>query len=344
MANKTKKSEQPSAVKNDLAAEREVLAGDSQARQFRQYLANVRLASPHTVAGYFQDIAQFLRKNPEILPAEGSTDCQWDKVTEARARHFAMSLAEDGLGHSSVNRKISSLRSFFRYLARSDGKAANPFQDVGALKAAHKLPMFLLVEQVEQLLAAPAIYWARQPAPKREDAIDYRDFEAARDTAVLEVIYSGGLRISEATSLDFQDIDFLSGVFKVRGKGKKERFCVLGKPAAAALQRYLREREKLGLGTRREAGPLFRNVKGGRLTPRSVERNFQLYIQEANLPSDCTPHKLRHSFATHMLSAGADLRTVQELLGHANLSTTQIYTHVNIKRLQEVYKKAHPKA
>jgi len=344
MANRPKKQNPSTSSDQSLAAEREVLAGDSQAKQFRQYLANVRLASPHTVAGYFQDLAQFLKKNPEILPAEGSTDCQWGKVTEARARHFAMSLTEDGLGHSSVNRKISSLRSFFRYLARSEGKAANPFQDVGALKASRKLPMYLLVEQVEQLLAAPAAYWARQPAPKREDAVDYRDFEATRDAAVLEVIYSGGLRISEATSLDFQDIDFLSGVFKVRGKGKKERFCVLGRPAATALQRYLREREKIGLGTRREAGPLFRNLKGGRLTPRSVERSFQLYVQEANLPADCTPHKLRHSFATHMLAAGADLRTVQEMLGHANLSTTQIYTHVNIARLLEVYKKAHPKA
>ncbi len=192
-----------------------------------------------------------------------------------------------------------------------------------------------------RLLAAPSQYWGKMAVSgSKGDVV----FASARDVAILEVLYSGGLRISEAIGLNLADLDFLSGSCVVRGKGKKERICLLGRPAITALRRYLQERERLGLAGARQPGPLFLNQEGARLTPRSVQRQLKLYLREAGLPSSYTPHKLRHSFATHLLDAGADLRSVQELLGHANLSTTQIYTHVSAERLISAYDQAHPRA
>lgn len=331
----------------DLSQYRAMLDSDRETCEFMQYLRASRLASPHTLISYLLDIANFLKMNPEICPENEGADCHWDKVTETMARHFAMALAGDGLKHTSINRKLSSLRSFFRFRDRENGGQGNPFVDVNSLKAAKNLPVYLSVEQVGQLLESPARYWGRQDTgkdgPDGEKA-KIASFCALRDRALLELIYSGGLRVSEATALNFENLDFMSGVFKVLGKGRKERLCMMGHPAVSALKEYLAAREKMGLGGRREPGALFKNHNGGRLTTRSVERHFKLYVREANLNEDCTPHKLRHSFATHMLAAGADLRTVQEMLGHSSLSTTQIYTHVDMERLLEVYAKAHPKA
>ena len=158
------------------------------------------------------------------------------------------------------------------------------------------------------------------------------------------MIYSGGLRISEALALNIEDIDFYSGTFRVEGKGRKERLCMLGKPAIKSIKDYLAECKRLKLSTKRSKGPLFINLKGDRISARSVQRFFKLYLKDVGLSGDLSPHALRHSFATHLLDAGADLRSVQEMLGHANLSTTQIYTHISIERLLAVYEKAHPRA
>ena len=152
------------------------------------------------------------------------------------------------------------------------------------------------------------------------------------------------MRISEAIQLELDDVDLISGVARLRGKGKKERLCVLGKPALSALREYLAERARLGFAGRRERGILFRNQRGGPLTVRSVQRQFKVYLSESGLPVDYTPHALRHSFASHLLDAGADLRSVQEMLGHSSLSTTQIYTHITPERLRRVYEIAHPRA
>ena len=252
-----------------------------------------------------------------------------------------MYLADAGLQKRSINRKLSSLRSFFRFLLREKRVRSNPFSLVDGMRTGKHLPMVLSEQQVTQLLDAPKKYWAHA---KDDDGRSDPDFAAARDSAALEVIYSGGLRISEALGLDLEDIDFLASRFKVRGKGRKERFCFLGRPAIKALHDYLLIREQKGLANRRAHGPVFLNSRGERLTTRSLERSFKLYLAEAGLPADCTPHKLRHSFATHLLAAGADLPTVQELLGHASVTSTQIYTHIDIGRLVEVYAKAHPKA
>lgn len=306
-----------------------------------RYLRLERQASEHTVKNYYLDLAHFLHLSQEV---EVDGHCRWDLVSDRVARRFAVALASSGRQRSSINRKLSSLRSFYRFLMRQNLAPANPFMLVSGVKTGRRLPMVLDVAQVGKLLDAPAALRQRQPDADQHDQRGHAEFAAARDTAILEVIYSGGLRVGEAMGLDLEDVDFLGNVFKVRGKGRKERLCYLGKPAARALREYLRLRELRGLGGRRQPGPLFLNLEGGRLTTRSVERSFKVYVHEAGLPADCTPHKLRHSFATHMLAAGADLREVQDMLGHASLTSTQIYTHIDIARLVEVYAKAHPKA
>lgn len=337
----------PKETMVDLAEERAILSGDYEMDCFLKYLETGRMASVHTREGYFQDVAQFLRVNPAV--AAGGK-CHWELVTEVEARRFAATLSAGGRTPASVNRKLSSLRAFFRYLVREEKLTGDPFHLIRGLKRSHRLPLFLSVEQVAALLAAPPHYWKAQLTeaesgtgrPGRRITEDECRFLALRDSAILEVIYSGGLRISEATALEDSDLNWNDGLFRVRGKGKKERLCMLGRPAEAALRSYLRCRRELGVAPALPA--LFVNLRGGRITPRSVQRDFEKFVGWARLPSDCTPHKLRHSFATHLLAAGADLRSVQEMLGHANLVTTQIYTHVDVTQMQRVYAKAHPRA
>lgn len=333
----SKKKDTPKA--QDLEQERALLAVDDHVQSFVRYLKDERQASEHTISSYLLDLAQFVRLHPELKTDAGY---DWSNVDVGIARHHGMYLTEAGIGKSSVNRKLSCMRSFFKHLMRENVLDMNPFTLVNGMRTGRRLPVVLSEEQVSSLLDAPAKYWARQA--QNEDGRGDAEFSAARDSAALEVIYSGGLRIAECIGLNYEDIDFIASRFKVRGKGKKERFCFLGKPALRALQNYLQVREQKGMAKRREKGPVFLNLKGGRLTTRSLERAFKVYLAEAGLPADCTPHKLRHSFATHLLAAGADLPTVQQLLGHASITSTQIYTHIDIARLIEVYSKAHPKA
>ena len=327
----------------DLSAERELLVKDDLISGFVKFLRYEKILSENTVKNYFMDIAHFLHIVPNIV-----TDgiCNWPSVAVRHAKRFAMELTASGLSRASVNRKLSSMRSFFRFLIREKVVQGNPFSLVKSAHGSKRLPVFLDVDQVKKLLEAPKSFWSKQMANIQGETDGRRecDFLSARDTAILEVIYSAGLRISEAVGLKYEDIDFLSDEFKVRGKGGKERICLLGSYAIKALHEYLKQREAIGLAARRAPGPLFLNQRGEQLTTRTVERWFKSYLSEAGLPRDCTPHKLRHSFATHMLANGADLRMVQEMLGHASLSTTQIYTHVDIKHLMQVYEKAHPKA
>ena len=328
-----------------LSDERVAIAKDTGVTKFLVYLRTERQYSENTAKSYFLDLAHFLHCQQDFTVISGSSDFPWDSITDRQARNFVLKLSSAGLSHSSINRKLASLKAFFRFLLREDIISRNPFSLVNCLKNSRPLPIVLTVGQVGKLLEAPASYWERQKkACDSPDTQAAADFAAVRDKAILEVIYSGGLRISEACGLNFEDMDFLGSNFRVRGKGQKERICLLGKPALLALRSYLQNREARGLGLRREPGALFRNQQNGRLSTRSVERSFKLYIQEAGLSADCTPHKLRHSFATHLLAAGADLRVVQEMLGHASLSSTQIYTHIDIGQLIEVYAKAHPKA
>ena len=340
---RAKEAVEPSA---GLTEERHLIAHDKAVEGFLKYLANEKQASQNTLEGYFQDIAQFIHFVPEIVQGEG--DCAWAAVDEARARRYVAGLSRDGEVATSVNRKLSSLRSFYRYMMREGLLEFSPFHLLRGLKRAKRLPVVLTVTQVGQLLDAPEGFWkAEQARPDRHQVFQDPEFMALRDHAILEVIYSGGLRISEATGLNDDDINYGAGAFRVRGKGKKERLCMLGKPAARALEAYLLRRHELGFDVEAEKGgtrPLFVNTSGTRLTPRSVQRSFAQYVAFAGLSSDVTPHKLRHSFASHLLNAGADLRSVQELLGHARLGTTQIYTHLDYQQLAAAYTAAHPRA
>jgi integrase/recombinase XerC len=319
----------------------EAVSRDSQVQGFLKYLRTERDASVHTISNYSRDIAQFIELVWDGRVGTGS----WAKLNVGEARRFVVRLQTRGLQRRSILRKVSCMRAFARFLIREEVLEGNPFAGLQSMKVPKRLPQVLSIDEVGRLLDAPQAYWA----PGAPGALTAKDpataqFAAARDRAILEVVYSGGLRISEAIALEVEDVDLLARVFTVQGKGKKERLCVLGDPAVSALKDYFKAREQFGFGGRRSKGPLFLNQRGERITPRSVQRNFKMYLRQAGLSPDCTPHKLRHSFATHLLDAGADLRSVQEMLGHASLSTTQIYTHVSAERLLEVYSRAHPRA
>ncbi|MBU8902706.1 MAG: tyrosine recombinase XerC [Victivallales bacterium] len=305
---------------------------------FLRYLTNERQASVHTTDNYQRDILQFA----DMLLGQ-SENPDWQSVGVEHARKFVIKLNERQLARNSVLRKISSMRSFFRFMLREEIVDKNPFIGLASIKKEQSLPKFMTVNEIDSLSAIPKAYWDKAIVDETTKDADSAYFAAARDTALIEIIYSGGLRISEAIGLNLEDADLLSDIMKVKGKGKKERICAIGKPARKALQHYLKLRP-LRSGNERPNAPLFVNRFGNRLTPRSFQRNLKSYLIFAGFSPELTPHKLRHSFATHLLDAGADLRAVQEMLGHKNLSTTQIYTHVTTEKMKNTYKKAHPRA
>ncbi|MDD3154819.1 MAG: tyrosine recombinase XerC [Victivallaceae bacterium] len=300
---------------------------------FLRYLAAEKNSSIHTTKNYRRDILEF-----ESLCNVNDPG----KIDRNLAGAFVLALYDRGDAKSSIARKLSAMRSFLRYLLREKIISGNPLQGFLAPKRDKNLPVVMSVPEIDRLINAVASFWEKAVNQPKVDPGD-AEFAAARDAAMIELIYSGGLRISEALLLNFGDVDILSGTMRIRGKGKKERMGILGGAAQRAFRKY--RKAALGHGASDAAhSPVFVNRFNERLTCRSFQRNLKNYLDEAGLPPDLTPHKLRHSFATHMLSAGADLRSIQEMLGHENLSTTQIYTHVSIERLKDAYRKAHPKA
>jgi integrase/recombinase XerC len=292
---------------------------------FLRHLALEKNASPHTVKSYREDLtqaAQFLSERgggPDLRPAD---------VTPRALRAFLVWLHDQGYSKRTVARRLAAVRSWFRFLCRRGVLEHNPADALRGPRQDKPLPHFLTVEQVERLLAAP-------PA---DDPL------GLRDRAILETLYSAGLRVSELTGLDVDAMDLDSGVVTVRGKGKRERLALLGEPARAALRAWLAAREAVAAGLRKTVPAVFLNKNGGRLTTRSVGRLLEKYLAQAGLDPRASPHTLRHSFATHLLDAGADIRGVQELLGHRSLATTQIYTHVSTQRARDQYQQAHPRA
>ena len=280
--------------------------------------------SPHTADAYQRDILEFHRFcGDAVLPGS---------ITPTMVRSFVGSLYVSNAG-ASVARKLSALRTFFRYLQREKVVESDPLIGVAGPKLGQYIPAFLTVDEVFSLLEAPIA----------------SDRYFRRDRAIMEVIYSTGMRVSELVAGNMEDFDFESEMVRVRGKGNKERLIPFGSAAKEALLQYLPERESLTLarisrGLAAERTALFLNGQGTRLTARSVERFIQMYGLRAGIGVTVTPHGLRHSFATHLLEMGADLRMVQELLGHVSLSTTQKYTHINIDHLSKVYDLAHPQA
>ncbi len=285
---------------------------------FLNYLSAEKNSSPHTVKNYRIDLREF----SEFLKDK---DCKG--VTYLDIRSFLALLKSRDYSKSSISRKLACLRSFFKYLARENLLEVNPAAGIQTPKREKRLPQFLDPEEVIRLLEAPA----------------KNTWDEKRDRAILETLYSSGLRVSELVGLNQEDVDVFGGLVRVRGKGKKERIVPLGKMALKALQSYLEHKPARDHRNAMKA-PLYLNRSGGRLTDRSIRRMIRKYSRRIALHKEVSPHTLRHSFATHMLDRGADLRSVQELLGHENLSTTQIYTHVTTKRLKEAYDAAHPHA
>jgi integrase/recombinase XerC len=295
-----------------------------QAGPFGQWLEIEKGYSRHTVAGYLHDVTEFLRF------FEGKKDP--GRVTAETVRRFVASLYGSN-SSSTVGRKLSALRTFFRYLCRQGVLEQDPLTGIANPKLSRPVPVFLTVDEVFSLLEEP----------------DRRDSFAGRDIAIMELLYATGMRVSELVSRDIGDLDFETGMVRVTGKGKKERVVPFGKAAAEALHKYFPLRlelirTRITRGRAPELEALFLNARGGRITSRSVERMIQEYGVRAGITVTVTPHALRHSFATHLLEMGADLRTVQELLGHVSLSTTQKYTHLNMDHLTKVYDQAHPLA
>jgi len=243
-------------------------------------------------------------------------------VERLRAREFLYHLEKRKFSRRSLARKISAVRSFFRYLIREGKAQNNPFELISTPKLQKRLPNFLYPNEVEKLLEAP----------------DSKGVLGLRDRALMELLYGSGIRVSETIKLNLTDLDLEEGEVRVFGKGSKERIALMGSKSREAIRKYLSERGKT------QSKALFLNKRGGRLTQRSVERLIKFYAKKIGLERPVTPHTLRHTFATHLLSGGADLRTVQELLGHASLSTTQVYTHITKEKLKSVYDLAHPRA
>ncbi len=318
------------------------VAADPAVFRFARYLRAERNASEHTVSGYVQDLGQLAAY---VWPSEETRPpFAWERPDREQARAFLAAFHRAGWSPSTTRRKLASLRAFYRYLEREKGVAVNPFAGLRGPRLGRRLPTVLSVGEVEALLAAPlaALRAARE---RRGGAVSVADeYVAWRDAAVFEVLYSTGCRVSEIAALTWARINFEQGTTIVEGKGRKQRLCVLGEPACAALRELRARAELLWPGAGGSASPIFLNAQGGPLTTRSMERQMKVWLKAAGLSQELTPHKLRHSFATHLLDAGADLRSVQEMLGHASLSTTQIYTHVSIERLKEEYAKAHPRA
>jgi integrase/recombinase XerC len=267
----------------------------------------------------------------------------WAGVTRDQARAFLVAFTRSGASAATTRRKLASLRTFYRYLEREAQVTRSPFAALRGPRRDKRLPAVLNIPEVEDLLAAP-LNALRRRRERHGVVTPAMAYAAVRDTAVFEVLYSTGCRVSEIAGLTWGEIDFVRGTTIVQGKGRKQRLCVLGGPACEVLRSLRGHAEALWQGKAGDAQPLFLNLKGGRLTVRSIERQMKVWLRDAGLPPDITPHKLRHSFATHLLDAGADLRSVQEMLGHASLSSTQIYTHVSIERLKEEYDKGHPRA
>jgi len=288
---------------------------DAAVGTFLEYLAVERGASPHTLRSYAADLTEFTR----FLADEKIGG--WDAADTRAVRAHLARLHQRRLSKATIARKLAAVRSCFRFLARRGALKGNPARQVRSPRLGRRLPSFLPVDEANALLEAPAM-----PSTS-----------GARDRALLELLYASGLRVAECCSLDLDDLDEGRRTVRVLGKGDKERVVPVGDSALEALAAYLALR-----GRRR--GPIFLNVRGGRLTTRSAHRIVRSRARAAGLAQRVTPHTLRHSFATHMLGEGADLRLIQELLGHSRLSTTQRYTHVSPEHLMRVYDRAHPRA
>jgi integrase/recombinase XerC len=315
----------------------------SAVNQFLNYLRSVRNASPHTLRSYESDLGQFLT----FLAPPGVEPPALPDVTHLLIREFVAHLHDHHLERSSIARKLAAIRSFFKFAVREGMILRNPARMVATPKLAKRIPSVLSAEDLNTFLdgvvAAPLGPLSRR---RRPDAAEQNQLLVKRDRAILEMLYASGLRVSELTGLNLADMDRKELMLRVRGKGNKERIVPYGSKAEQALEAYEPVRDAIlrRAKSRGDFQAVFLNHHGTRLTVRSVARILKKYARLFNINWDLHPHSLRHAFATHLLTDGADLRAIQELLGHSSLSTTQRYTHASIRQLLEVYDKAHPRA
>ena len=284
--------------------------------KFLEYLTHQKNYSYHTLKSYREDIEQFI----DFLKKKKISS--FEKVDYYTFLEFLSFLKNENYSETTISRKVASLKSLFKFLTGRNFINSNPAILISSPKTPERLPEFLSVEEVEKILNIPA----------------GKNWASLRDKAILELLYSTGIRVGELVSLEIGDINFIEEIIKVRGKGKKERIVPVGKPALNALIDYIEKRPN------KKEKKLFLNKYGKPLTERSVERIIEKYRKISGIDKKITPHTFRHSFATHMLDRGADLRTVQELLGHERITTTQIYTHLTVEKLKEFYNKTHPRA
>lgn len=308
-------------------------------KQFLDYLKLEKHFSDYTVKSYGADLIQFgqflageighanAAASPAPLTPEQLDEKQL-KCEPLTIREFLAYLYAQNYTKSTTARKLATLRSFYKFLIRRGQVSVNPLSTIRTPKQEKRLPKCLDLEQVQKLLDAP----------------DDNDLLGARDKAMLEVLYSSGIRVSELVELDMGDLDLQEGILRVKGKGRKDRLTPIGSQAIKALQRYFELKNADPRVAAQTTGRVFLNKHGESLSTRSVRRKLDKYLVEAGLDPGISPHTLRHSFATHLLNNGADLRSVQELLGHQSLSTTQIYTHLTTTRVKQVYDQAHPRA
>ena len=324
--------------------------------KFLRYLQYERNASPHTLHSYQGDLLQFLA----YLTPPGAKPVALEAIDHRVIREFLGHLHDQGLEKSSIARKLAALRSFFKFCVREGFITQNPGRLVATPKLPKRVPSVLTAEEINSFLDQLAQMTARAeraeagqekpaeetPRRRRRSADEEARLLIRRDRAILELLYASGLRVSELTGLDLADLDRAEQMLRVRGKGRKERIVPYGSKAEAALEAYWPVRAELlrKAGSRGDSEAVFVNHAGRRLTPRTVARIVKKYVRLVNVNWDLHPHSLRHAFATHLLADGADLRAIQELLGHRSLSTTQRYTHASIRQLMEVYDKAHPRA
>ena len=288
--------------------------------QFLQYLQAEKRYSEHTLSNYARDLASLVQFKDKYLQSKN-----WQQLTAHDMRAFAAASHRQGLGGKSIARRLSASRSFFKYLLREGALTFNPADGVSAPKSEKKLPNAVDADSLNSLLERPS----NKPAD-------------IRDHAMLELFYSAGLRLSELVSLGIKDMQSADGQLSITGKGAKDRRVMVGEKAQQAVTRWLGVRERFAKANSGDA--LFLNQQGGRLSSRGVQQRIQLLAQKRGLGRNLHPHMMRHSFATHLLESSSDLRAVQELLGHANISTTQIYTHLDFQYLAETYESAHPRA
>lgn len=307
-------------------------AEDPQLKRFYAYLVAERNVSPNTTSSYAIDLAQLVTAK---WGDSAEPPYDWCSYTEMDARRFVAAFTSDEAAPTTVRRKIAAARTFFRTLQREEIVEDNPFAMLHGPRKAKRLPKTIAVGDIDRFLS--------QPLQDRADGT-LDEYASLRDAALFEALYSTGCRVSEMANALWEAVDLPRGAMIVTGKGSKDRLVILGSKATTALVRlreYVsREIPQKSLAT----APVFLSDRFEPITPRFIERRMKRYLAEAGLPTDLSPHKLRHSFATHLLDAGADLRSVQEMLGHASLSTTQIYTHVSVERLKDTYAKAHPRA